>query len=240
MITPKDKPVKNYPWYLLFAGGLLVFSVGTAIGYTVGNTDDSTQIASVTENPLENNLENNEDESLKLGTFNPDQGEDIPTPTVVVTPVITPVVYGDENMSPAPSPRNCTLTIGFWKTHAGFGPQDDVLTPLLPIWLGTANGDKSVEVTTAEQAVLLLNKNDDASNGFNKLYAQLLGTKLNILSGSIKQAISTYLSEADTVLAQYDQNDWLGLDSDTQQYIISLAEQFDLYNNGDIGPGHCE
>ena len=31
-----------------------------------------------------------------------------------------------------------TRTIGYWKTHAGFGPQEDVVTPLLPIYLGNA------------------------------------------------------------------------------------------------------
>ena len=86
-------------------------------------------------------------------------------------------------------PSGCTRTIGYWKTHAGFGPQADVVSALLPLWLGTAAGAKSINVTTAAQAVSLLkigagsNGVKDASNGINKLYAQLLGAKLNGAAG---------------------------------------------------------
>ena len=41
--------------------------------------------------------------------------------------------------------NGCTRTIGYWKTHAGFGPQADVVTPLLPILLGSAGGAKTLE-----------------------------------------------------------------------------------------------
>ena len=39
-----------------------------------------------------------------------------------------------------PPANGCTRTIGYWKTHAGFGPQADAVTPLLPILLGSAGG----------------------------------------------------------------------------------------------------
>ena len=83
----------------------------------------------------------------------------------------------------------CTHTIGYWKNHAGFGPQADVVTALLPIWLGTAGGAKSINVVTAAKAVSLLKMEGSngvkaASNGINKLYAQLLGAKLSGADGA--------------------------------------------------------
>ena len=67
-----------------------------------------------------------------------------------------------------PSQGGCTRTIGYYKTHAGFGPQDDVVTPLLPVWLGTPAGDKSMQVTSAAMAVdvLTMKTYGDPSNGF--------------------------------------------------------------------------
>jgi hypothetical protein len=134
----------------------------------------------------------------------------------------------------------CTHTIGFWKTHAGFtGNNPDLVTPLLPIWLGTPGGLKSIEVTTAAQAVALLNLSSDASNGINRLYAQLLAAKLNIKSGADPSAVASIISLADAVLAQYNAADWNSLPAQLKNDIISWATTLDNYNNGIIGPGHC-
>src|SRR4030095_273523 len=78
-------------------------------------------------------------------------------------------------------PTGCTLTIGYWKTHAGFtGNNADRVTQFLPILLGTQGGQKTVTVSTAAQAVTILTMRGEAPHGLHKLYAQLLGTKLNI------------------------------------------------------------
>ncbi len=135
--------------------------------------------------------------------------------------------------------KGCSLTIGYWKTHAGFGPQADMVTRLLPVWLGTPSTGKSVQVTTAAQAVTLLEKSDDSSNGINKLYAQMLGAKLNLKNGADGSAIAKAITDADKLLAQYNANDWNSLTSRQKSTVIALAKTFDDYNNGLIGPGHC-
>jgi hypothetical protein len=140
---------------------------------------------------------------------------------------------------PPPTGDACTRTIGYWKTHAGFGPQADVVTPLLPVWLGTSGGAKSVHVTTAALAVALLDKSGDASNGINKLYAQLLGAKLNIANGADGSAILQAITQADAFLATHAAADWGALTSTQRQQVLSWAAMFDDYNNGRIGPQHC-
>lgn len=135
--------------------------------------------------------------------------------------------------------NGCTLTIGYWKTHAGFGPQPDMVTPLLPIWLGTAGGQKSIQVTTASQAVTILNFQDQASNGIAKLYAQLLAAKLNIANGADKSSVVSTINAADTFLATHSAADWNSLNKVQKNQVLNWATILDNYNNGLIGPGHC-
>lgn len=138
-----------------------------------------------------------------------------------------------------PCATGCTRTIGYWKTHAGFGPQADVVTPLLPKWLGTAGGAKSVLVNTAAKAVQYLSMNGDASNGINKLYAQLLGAKLSIANGANGSAVSSTILAADGFLAQYNSADWTSLSKSQRSTVLAWMEALDAYNNGLTGPGHC-
>ena len=135
----------------------------------------------------------------------------------------------------------CTSTIGYWKTHAGLGPQDDVVSDLLPLWLGTPGGETSIKVTSAQQAVDILKMSlGDSSNGITKLYAQLLAAKLNVASGAGNTAIATALTAADAFLSDYGWQDWETLTPDQQQTVLSWMTTFDAFNNGVIGPGHCD
>ena len=136
----------------------------------------------------------------------------------------------------------CTLTIGFWKTHAGFGPQDDVVTPLLPVWLGDAGGTKSLPVTDATIAVAVLKMKTYGknNNGITKLYAQLLGAKLSILTGAFDAAVAGIIADADAFLADHDWNDWRGLTRAEKEMVLGWKSTLDDYNNGLLGPGHCD
>ena len=137
----------------------------------------------------------------------------------------------------------CTRTIGYWKTHAGFGPQPDMVTDLLPVWLGTAGEEMSLAVTTAAIAVDVLNMHTygHPSNGITKLYAQLLATKLNIASGaSVPAMVSDAIMDADAFLADNDDSAWSELSDEDQQMVLDWKDTLDAYNNGDIGPGHCD
>jgi hypothetical protein len=141
---------------------------------------------------------------------------------------------------PPPPAAECTRTIGYWMNHAGFGPQADVVTPLLPLWLGTAAGTRSIHVTTAALAVSLLDRSGDASNGINKLYAQLLAAKLNIANGADGSAVLQTITPADAFLAQHGAADWGSLSSAQRQQVLAWMSTLDDYNNGRVGPGHCD
>jgi hypothetical protein len=139
----------------------------------------------------------------------------------------------------APS-NGCTLTAGYWKNHTGLGPQADVVTALLPKLLGISGGAKTVTVNSVQQAVDILSRAGDSSNGINKLYAQLLAAKLSIAyTGADPSAIASTIAYADAFLATKNAADWNGLNKQTKGKVLSWAETLDNYNNGLIGPGHC-
>lgn len=132
--------------------------------------------------------------------------------------------------------EGCSLTIGFWKTHAGFGPQDDVVSQYLPINLGSfVVGD----ALTAYR-VLSMNYYGEPSNGITKLMAQMLGTKLNEASGADVGAVAATLASANTFLMTHSYTDWYTMSKNEKKTIIGWMSMFDQYNNGLIGPGHCD
>lgn len=136
----------------------------------------------------------------------------------------------------------CTLTIGYWKTHAGFGPQPDMVSQYLPIWLGTADGDHSLHVINAGMAVDVLKMFTYGvpSNGITRLYAQLLGAKLNIANGADYAAVAAAMADADAFLAAHFWTEWDDLSRDTKKTVVGWQSLLDDYNNGIVGPGHCD
>jgi hypothetical protein len=139
-------------------------------------------------------------------------------------------------------PTGCTLTIGYWKTHAGFtGRNADRMTQYLPQWLGTPAGLRSIQVTTATQGVGVLSMDiyGSPSNGITKLYAQMLAARLNIARGADGSAVSAAMTAANAFLAARGHTDWTGLSKAQKDQVLGWMSAFDAYNNGVTGPGHC-
>jgi hypothetical protein len=140
----------------------------------------------------------------------------------------------------------CTLTIGYWKTHDGFGPQRNMVSSLLPIWLGNQTllifNPKSINVTTSLIAYNILTMNGTygtPSNGITKLYAQLLAAKLNIKDGATGTAVASIITNADNFLSNKNWQDWGSLTKTQQNLVLSWMSALDSFNNGTTGPGHC-
>ncbi len=140
-----------------------------------------------------------------------------------------------------PSYEGCTGTIGYWKNHTGFGPQDDVVTPLLPIWLGTAGGANSRMIDDAQYAYDILTQKvyGVPSNGITKLYAQLLAAKLNFANGA-SSTVDDVVTAADEFLADHDYTDWDSMSKRDRRPINRWKSTLDEYNNGYLGTPHCD
>jgi hypothetical protein len=135
----------------------------------------------------------------------------------------------------------CTYGKGYWKNHTGMGPQDDLVTDLLPIWLGNSDGESSMNVETAEMAYDILQQHTygEPSNGITKLYAHFLTAKLNIANGASGDDIADLITEIDAFLADHDWNDWSDLTQEERQMVNQWKGMVEGYNEGDIGPGSC-
>jgi hypothetical protein len=161
-----------------------------------------------------------------------------------VTPCFT-LLPGDETMAMDAGMfayDGCTYGKGYWKNHAGFGPQDDEVSQLLPIWLGDDAGAKSMAVEDAQTAVDILQQHTygDPSNGITKLYAHLLTTKLNIVNFANPEDIHETVAEADAFLADHDWNDWDSLDKNDMKMVLKWKDMLEDYNEGMTGPGSCD
>jgi hypothetical protein len=141
-----------------------------------------------------------------------------------------------------PDDFGCTRGKGYWKNHAGFGPQLDEISVLLPVLLGTTGGDKSLSVEDAKTAVevLAMKTYGSPKNGITKLYAQLLAAKLNIASGADAEIVAATIDEADAFLADHDWLEWEELDRAIRHIVLEWKDILQSYNNGEIGPGCCE
>ncbi|MCP4584231.1 MAG: DNRLRE domain-containing protein [candidate division Zixibacteria bacterium] len=138
--------------------------------------------------------------------------------------------------------EGCTNTIGYWKNHTGgCRPQSDEVSQFLPITLGNADGDKSVNVTNTRRARRILRQRFGRPfNGITKLYAQLLAAKLNIANGADDSDVAETITAADNFLSDHGRRSWYRLSSDDRNMILGWKDMLDDYNNGEIGPGHCD
>jgi len=119
--------------------------------------------------------------------------------------------------------NNCTYTQGYWKNHPEAWPVEEIM-------IG------GVTYTKAEAITIL--ETPPKGDATYILAHQLIAAKLNILKGADPSAVETTITEAD---------DWLSANplgsnpSDPNRAQgIALAETLDEYNNGLIGPGHCD
>ena len=138
--------------------------------------------------------------------------------------------------------NGCTYGKGFWKNHAGMGPQGDLVSDLLPIWLGNSDGDHSMNVETAEMAYNILQQHEygEPSNGITRLYAHLLTAKLNIANGASDDDIAGVITEVDNFLAANSWEGWSDLGHEDREMVNGWKDMLEDYNEGMIGPGSCD
>lgn len=123
----------------------------------------------------------------------------------------------------------CTWSLAWWRAHAG-----STATPLLPLWLGTARGALSVQVTSAAEAVPLLTVNGNATTLLRRLDAELLAAKLNLAAGADGSAVAATVAAGDAFLARHDD-----VPASQRAQVLGWITALDRYNDGAIGPGHC-
>jgi hypothetical protein len=128
--------------------------------------------------------------------------------------------------------ENCTYTQGYWKSH-GPDPLGNNVNdwPVSSLTLGT--------VVYTDQELLAIFNTPGAGNGLLTLAHQLIAAKLNIANGADPSAVAGAIAAADTLIGGLVVPP-VGTGSLPNSSTSSLVATLTSYNEGDIGPGHCQ
>jgi hypothetical protein len=131
-----------------------------------------------------------------------------------------------------PQQSNCTYTQGYWKTHGPIPTGNNTnMWPVTSLMLGTVN-------YTDLQLQAIFNA-PAQGNGLISLAHQLIAAKLNIANGADGSSIAATIAAADALIGGFVVPP-VGAGSLPSSTTSSLTNTLDSYNNGLIGPGHCE
>jgi hypothetical protein len=141
-----------------------------------------------------------------------------------------------------PCPEGCTLTLGYWKTHnvsfhGGASKKADPTWDLLPGGL-------------AENTIFFLSGQtwyevfwtNPAGNVYYNLAHQYMAAVLNGLAGADTSSVDDALTDATALFNTYTPAEvgaWKGNQGDRKTF-VELAGILGSYNEGLIGPGHCD
>jgi PKD repeat protein len=131
----------------------------------------------------------------------------------------------------------CTLSHGYWKTHSSYGP-----APYHDTWASL--GEDTQFFLSGQSYHEVLWTAPQGGNAYYILAHQYIAAELNVLNGaSMPVEVVDAKNEAQNLLNTYTPSEMAALRGrvgrETREQVLALAETFDNYNNGVIGPGHC-
>jgi hypothetical protein len=127
--------------------------------------------------------------------------------------------------------KGCTRTIGYWKTHSKYGP-----APYDDTWGGREDRPCYDSGKTWYEILWT----PPRGNPYFILAKQFVGVRLNWLAGADPSAVEEAVNEAATLLDDYTPDEADALKGQAKKEWTDLAGILDDYNNGRIGPGHCD
>jgi cysteine-rich repeat protein len=124
-----------------------------------------------------------------------------------------------------PPPVHCTYTIGYWKTHSRYASQPAKRTAW-PI---------NEDTMLCGQTWYTILRTAPRTNAWYILAHQWIGAKLNVaLNASTTPEIDAALARGEALLAGCT------ISSTDRAVALDAASVLDSFNNGVIGPGHCD
>lgn len=140
--------------------------------------------------------------------------------------------------------QGCTLTQGYWKTHSNRGPAPlDTTWNLLPNSQDTAAFLPFVDAKGDPGTWYSIFWTAPAGNVYYQLAHQYMAARLNILNGaSAPASVTSALTSANGFFAAYTPAEAgaLGKTSTARTNALAWAATLASYNEGAIGPGHCD
>ena len=134
--------------------------------------------------------------------------------------------------TPPPAP-GCTATLGYWKTHSTYGPASK------PDATWNLVGGPDAAFFSSGKSWYQLFWTPVGGNAYVNLAHQYMAARLNVLAGaSTTPQVDAALAWATTFFSTYTPSSTLSKALKNQ--VLATAGLLDDYNNGVIGPGHCD
>lgn len=131
-----------------------------------------------------------------------------------------------------PPGGGCTLTPGYWKTHSIYGPASyDEIWALI---------GEDTPFFLSDQSYYDVLWTAPRGNAYYILAHAYIAAELNFLNGADSTAAQDAFDAATALFDVYTPADVAGLKGAAKHAWTNLATILDNYNNGLIGPGHCE
>lgn len=146
--------------------------------------------------------------------------------TMVILAVSTNFAFAADSatITPEIASRNCTYSHGYWKNH-------ESAWPVTSLTLGS--------VSYNQAQLLSILRESTHGNGLVSMSRQLIAAKLNIANGADPSAVAATIAAADAQIGSLVVPPVGSGFLDTSS-TSSKNATLDNYNNGIIGPGHCE
>lgn len=147
----------------------------------------------------------------------------------------------DMEFSMAMSPSTvtgCTHTIGYWKNHSEFGP-----AKYDSAWAKVRHGASTPFAGTGKTYIEIARMSSSSGNAYIILARQFIAAKLNLHSGaSMPREVFAAGTHAIELLRNYDGNPYpmTAIKKEIRQDFLNTATILANYNEGLIGPGHCD
>jgi hypothetical protein len=136
---------------------------------------------------------------------------------------------------PPPDGEGCTYTQGYWKTHSDQGP-----APYDAGWKNLGPDEEATAFFNSGMTWYQVWQTAPAGNKFYNLAHQYMAAKLNLLNGaSSTAAVDAAIAGAEALFSSLAANSTTLTNAQKTQ-ATAWATTLDDYNNGLIGPGHCE
>jgi len=136
-----------------------------------------------------------------------------------------------------PCVGGCTLTPGYWKTHSEFGP-----APYDETWAQLSNGASTPFYLSGQTYYEVLWTTPSGGNAYYILAHAYIAAELNFLNGADPSAAQASFIAATALFNTYTPAQIAALrgNNPIRASFLSNATTLDNYNNGLIGPGHCD
>ena len=140
--------------------------------------------------------------------------------------------------------QGCALTQGYWKTHSSYGPAPEDLA-----WLDLPDVDGDTVQEGPDEEFFLSGQTwhevfwtAPKGNAYYTLAKQYMAAVLNGVNGASTTVVDDEIAAAEALFENYTPDAIASLKGKKQPrpQFIDLAGTLASYNEGAIGPGHCD